>query len=336
MAAGINQKLKLLYLAKIFMEETDDEHGLDAQQLIQKLDFYGVNEERKTLYHDLAELGRFGFDIISEQVGRNVLYHLGSRDFELPELKLLVDSVQSAKFISEKKSRELIEKIENLVSKHQAKHLHRQVIISGRVKTMNESVYYIVDKIHEAINRQRQIRFHYFQWTVEKKPELRSGGAWYQVSPWSLLWDDEYYYLAAYDSTAGIMKHYRVDKMLDLDIADLPREGEEQFAAFNAAEHSRQVFGMFTGETTRVTIEGQYDMVGALIDRFGQDLTVMAKDSDHFIAYVDVAVSSHFVGWIIALGDGIQITAPESIVSMMRDTTRRLITNYLPGTMTKN
>lgn len=329
MAAGINQKLKMLYLAKILSEETDQEHGLTAQEIIDRLEAYGVNEDRKTLYRDFAELDRYGMEILSEQNGRSVLYHLNDRTFELPELKLLVDSVQASKFITEKKSRLLIRKLESLVSRHEAKHLHRQVLISGRVKTMNESIYYHVDKIHEAINSGKQIRFQYGQWNVQKKMELRHGGIWYQVSPWCLMWDDENYYLVAYDTEDCKIKHYRVDKMIRLSLTKLPREGREEFRQFDAAKYTKQVFGMFGGDVMRVTLEGRNDMVGVLIDRFGTDVNIQPKDSEHFTASAEVAVSPHFLSWIIALGDGIRITGPETLLEKIRAEARRLSSLYL-------
>lgn len=197
---GEHQKLKLLYLLKILMKETDDDHGLTMPQIIDKLAFCGVNADRKTLYLDFEELREFGIDIIKEKSGRNCLYHIGSRDFELPELKLLVDLVQSAKFITDKKSRELIQKLENLVSRFEAKQLQRQVVMAGRVKTINENIYYNVDKIHEALGKECQIQFQYFQWNLKKEMEVKKDGSFYHVSPWALMWDDENYYLVAYDT----------------------------------------------------------------------------------------------------------------------------------------
>ena len=329
MPAGINQKLKMLYLSRILFEETDQEHGLTAQEIIDRLDACGVNEDRKTLYRDLAELDRYGMEILSRQTGRSVLYHLNDRTFELPELKLLVDSVQASRFITEKKSRMLIRKLESLVSTHEAKHLHRQVLISGRVKTMNESIYYNVDKLHEAINSAKQIRFQYGQWNLQKKMELRHGGIWYQVSPWCLMWDDENYYLVAYDSDDRKIKHYRVDKMLHLTLTRQPREGKDAFRQFDAARYTKQVFGMFVGDIMRVTLEGRNDMAGILIDRFGTDILIHPKDRDHFTANIEVAVSRHFLGWIIALGEGIRIIGPEVLVEQIKAEARRLSSQYL-------
>ena len=329
MAKGENQKLKMLYLVKILSEETDDEHSLTTQDIITKLAKYDVNAERKALYRDFEELKAFGLDIISEQIGRNVYYHLGHRDFELPELKLLVDSVQSAKFITEKKSKDLIKKLEALVSKYEAKHLQRQVVISGRVKTMNESVYYNVDAIHEAISSDKQIRFQYFQWTVKKKMELRKDGAWYVLSPWGLMWDDEYYYMLAYDTEDEMIKHYRVDKMLNIDIVDCKREGQEAFKTFDMPRYSKSLFVMFSGEQTSVTLEGTNDMAGVLIDRFGKDIMLHPIDEEHFSAIVEVAISKQFLGWIIALGENIRITAPKAVVEQMQEEAKRLYRQYL-------
>ena len=329
MAKGENQKLKMLYLVKILSEETDDEHSLTTQDIITKLAKYDVNAERKALYRDFEELKAFGLDIISEQIGRNVYYHLGHRDFELPELKLLVDSVQSAKFITEKKSKDLIKKLEALVSKYEAKHLQRQVVISGRVKTMNESVYYNVDAIHEAISSDKQIRFQYFQWTVKKKMELRKDGAWYVLSPWGLMWDDEYYYMLAYDAEDEMIKHYRVDKMLNIDIVDCKREGQKAFKSFDMPRYSKSLFGMFSGEQTSVTLEGTNDMAGVLIDRSGKDIILHPIDEEHFSAIVEVAISKQFLGWVIALGENIKITAPKAVVEQMQEEAKRLYRQYL-------
>jgi len=328
MPKGANQKLKMLYLAKIFHEQTDEEHGLTMPQIIAMLAEYDVNADRKTLYADFEELRRFGLDIISQHEGHNTYYSLASREFELPELKLLVDSVQAAKFITDKKSRELIGKLEGLVSAHQAQQLHRQVIIAGRVKTMNESIYYNIDKLHTAINGNSQIRFQYTQWNVNKEMTLRRGGKWYQVSPWCLTWDDENYYLVAYDAADDCIKHYRVDKMQRITLTDQPRQGREHVESFDMARYAKSVFGMFGGEETAVTLEGENRMVGVLIDRFGKDILLVPADENHFEAKVNVAVSAQFFGWIMALGDGIRITGPGPVVQKMKAEARRLAAQY--------
>ena len=326
--AGNNQKLKLLYLIKIFTEDTDDQHALTLPQIAEKLDAYGVSAERKTLYQDFELLRDFGFDIIGQQARRNFYYHMGNRRFELPELKLLVDSVQSAKFITDKKSNALIKKLEGMVSKYEARKLQRQVIISGRIKAMNESIYYNVDKLHEAIGTDRQIRFKYFRWNINKEMELRKDGGWYQVSPWALMWDDENYYLVGYDAEDGKIKHYRVDKMWRISVADRKREGKEQFKAFNMPRYTKSLFGMFGGEEVKVTLEAENGMVGILLDRFGKDIPVKPVDADHFRTSVVVAVSSQFLGWIMALGDGVKIIGPDKVVARMKEEIRLISKMY--------
>ena len=326
--AGNKQKLKLLYLIKIFTEDTDDQHALTLPQIAEKLDAYGVSAERKTLYQDFELRRDFGFDIIGQQARRNFYYHMGNRRFELPELKLLVDSVQSAKFITDKKSNTLIKKLEGMVSKYEARKLQRQVIISGRIKAMNESIYYNVDKLHEAIGTDRQIRFKYFRWNINKEMELRKDGAWYQVSPWALMWDDENYYLVGYDAEDGKIKHYRVDKMWRISVADRKREGKEQFKAFNMPRYTKSLFGMFGGEEVKVTLEAENGMVGILLDRFGKDIPVKPVDADHFRTSVVVAVSSQFLGWIMALGDGVKIIGPDKVVTRMKEEIRLISQMY--------
>ena len=327
MSKGTNQKLKLLYLTKIFREQTDEEHMLTIAEIIEKLSAYDVSADRKTLYTDFEELRHFGLDIISQQIGRQHYYYLGAREFELPELKLLVDSVQSAKFITAQKSQKLIKKLEGLVSKYEATQLQRQVYITGRVKTMNESIYYNVDKLHAALSADAQIQFQYYQWNVKKEMELRRGGKLYQVSPWGLMWDDEYYYLVAYDAETDKIKHYRVDKMLRIQITDQKRAGKERYQSFNLPDYTQRIFGMFSGEETKVTLEADNSMAGVLIDRFGKDIMLIPQDGGRFRATVDVAVSDQFLGWIVALGT-VKIVGPEAVVEKMQAKVSNLIADY--------
>ncbi|MBQ8109270.1 MAG: WYL domain-containing protein [Clostridia bacterium] len=322
-------KMKMLYLVQIFTQETDDEHMLTLQEIIARLNAMDIKVDRKTLYADFEELRQFGLDIISEQRAKNTYYYLGVREFELPELKLLVDCVQSARFITTRKSRELISKLEKLASRYQAAQLNRQVFISGRVKAMNESIYYNIDKLHSAINSDVQISFQYAQWTLDKQFELRRGGAWYTVSPWALIWDNEKYYLVGHDAGSGIIKHYRVDKMLRILITDQPRLGQNSFKAFDTARYAKSMFGMFTGEEATVTLEAENHMVGVVIDRFGKDISITPMDGSRFRATVEVAISPQFIGWVVGLGRSIRVVAPDSVVERMRDEIHRLSEQYM-------
>lgn len=325
---GDNQKLKMLYLVRIFEQETDDRHALTMPEIIAKLAAYGVNADRKTIYRDIEELRKLDYDIIVTKEARNVYYHLGSRDFELPELKLLVDAVQSSKFITDRKSKDLIKKLEALGSKYDGAKLQRQVLIAGRVKTLNERIYYNVDKIHEAINSDRQIRFRYYDWNLQKKMEPRYDGRWYQISPWALMWDDEMYYLVVYDAKYDRITHYRVDKMKEISVLDEPREGKKAFREFNIARYTNSLFGMYAGEETKVTLECRNEMVGVIIDRFGKDIIIVPKDDEHFQTVVTVAVSNHFLGWIMSLGGDVKIVAPAGVVEQMQNMIKQLSRQY--------
>ena len=328
MSRGTNQKLKLIYLMKILLEKTDDEHSLTLAEILQELSRYDISAERKSIYADFESLRLYGIDIISEQRNRTVYYHVGSRDFEIAELKLLVDAVQSSKFITEKKSRELIKKLEGFASKHEAKELHRQVYVQGRIKTMNESIYYNVDKIHQAIGKNVQIKFQYYQWNVNKEMELRHNGAFYQISPWELMWDDENYYLVGYDSKAGMIKHFRVDKMLKISLLEDKREGKEFFEKIDMAAYSKKRFGMFDGQEQTVKLECENHFAGVIIDRFGKDVSMRKIDDEHFVVNVEVAVSGQFIGWVIALGDGVKVVGPESVTDYINQEIDRLIKQY--------
>ena len=323
-----NQKRKLLYLLRILSEETDEEHSLTMPEILEKLGAYDIAADRKTIYADLQELENAGYDILGEREGNSYQYSLASRDFELPELKLLVDSVQASRFITEKKSRELIKKLGTLTSRHNAGKLKRELMYSGRVKTMNESIYYTVDKLHAAMNEGSMVRFQYYNWNVKKEQELRHDGAYYEVSPWALLWDDENYYLVAYDAKDQKLKHFRVDKMLRLLVTDKKREGEKAFKEAGVESYSTRMFGMFSGKDERVTLEAENRFAGILIDRFGKDIMMIPIDADHFRATVSVSLSEQFLSWVFSLGEGIKITGPESAVKAAREMLARLNKMY--------
>lgn len=328
MGRGTNQKLKLVYLIKILMEKTDDEHSVTMSEILSELKKYDIAAERKSIYADLESLRTMGIDIIGEQEGKSYNYRIGVKQFELAELKLLVDAIQSSKFITEKKSNELIKKLEGLASVYEAKQLQRQVVVSGRIKTMNESIYYNVDEIHAAIGNNRKIRFKYFQWNIKKEMELRRDGEFYEVSPWALSWDDENYYMIGYDSADDTVKHYRVDKMRNIQMLDEDRDGREHFRRFNMAAYARKSFGMFGGEEQSVRLRFDNSLAGVVIDRFGKDIMIIPFDEDHFTVNVDVAVSGQFFGWIFALGKGVKILGPENVEEQMKNELKELYQYY--------
>ena len=312
-----NQKLKLLYLMQILLQRTDENHPMTVAEMISALAANDISAERKSIYDDLEALRLFGLDVVQVK-GKNTVYYIGSRDFELPELKLLVDSVQSSKFITEKKTFSLIKKIENLASAYDAQLLQRQVYVRGRVKSMNESVYYNVDEISNAINADRVIRFQYFEYTVTKERRFRKDGALYEVSPFALMWDDENYYLLAWDDSAQMLKHYRVDKMTGISMTDSKRKGKDAFEKIDMSSYSGHVFGMFTGTEQSVKLKFASHLVGAVIDRFGKDVMIFPQGNDHFTVSIPVAVSPRFFAWVFGFGDEVEILSPASVREEMK------------------
>lgn len=306
------QKQKLLYLARYFMEKTDENHVVSTPQLIAYLEANDIKAERKSIYDDIETLTEFGFDIVRTG-GPKGGYFLASRNFELAEVKLLVDLVQAAKFITTKKSRELIKKLEQQVSSFDAKALHRQVVVSDRGKAINENIYYSVDMIYEAIAKNRKVRYHYFEWDINKEMKLRKNGDFYEVSPWLLIWDHENYYLIAYDEEAKTMKHYRVDKMLHLAISDQERVGKAEFDNLNVSELSKRTFGMFAGEKRTVSLLCSKALTGVMIDRFGKEVALREFDEEHVLARADVEVSPQFFGWLSGFGNQVKIHAPKDV-----------------------
>ena len=329
MSRSSNQKLKLIYLARILQEKTDEDHGLAMQEIIDELARYDVKAERKSIYDDMEALNLIGMDVMKETVGGRTEYKLLSRTFELPELKLLVDAVQSSKFITRKKSESLIRRIESLASVHQAKKLARNVYVANRIKTMNESIYYTVDDIHSAIYQGKKITFQYFKWNEKGEKALRRDGKVYKVSPWALTWDDENYYLVAFDSEAGIIKHYRVDKMVKLAVCDEKREGEEHFRNFDMALYSKKTFGMYSGRDEQVTLRCRNPMADPIIDRFGQDVLMRpVAGEDAFDVTVKVSVSPVFLTWVMNFGGDIKITAPQHVIDQQIELAKKTLEQY--------
>ncbi len=321
------QKLKLLYLMKILQEKTDEQHALTVNELIEELGRYDIAAERKSIYDDLESLRFFGLDIVSVR-SRSTGYYLAGRTFELPELRLLVDSVQSSKFITPKKSTALIKKIESLCSVYEAQSLARQVFVAGRIKTMNESIYYNVDKIHTGIGDNRKISFLYFEYAVTKEKVFRRGGERYVVSPFALTWDNENYYLIAFDTDAEKIKHFRVDKMTDIQISAHRRDGLEYFNNIDVAVYSKKLFSMYSGEEETVRIEFKNRLIGVVIDRFGKEITVVQSDDEHFVINVSVAVSPQFLSWIAGFGNEARVLSPEGVIDRVRQLARDIASMY--------
>lgn len=311
MAKSSNQKLKLLYILDMLERESSEEYPISTKALIEMLEHKGINAERKSIYDDINQLIEFGVDVIQIRSKVNGGYYLGSRKFELAELKLLVDAVQSSKFITEKKSRELIRKLEELTSKHEATYLQRQVFVAQRVKTENEGIYYNVDAIHRSIHDDVQISFTYLEWNTKKELVPRKNGQRYVVSPWSLIWQDENYYLAAFDD--GVMKHFRVDKMGQVTLETIKREGLRAFEQMDLAKYTNQRLGMYGGVEETITLKIPNQLIGVMLDRFGKEISVRKEEDTHVIVRIKAVVSGQLFGWLAGLGKDVVLTAPEAV-----------------------
>ena len=312
MAKSAGQKLKLLYIIKLLSESTDENHPASTADIIAYLESNGIHSERKSIYDDIARLIDFGYDIIQVHSRLGGGYYMAGREFELPELKLLVDAVQSSRFITTRKSRSLIKKLEQLAGKHDAGKLQRQVYVAGRIKTENESIYYSIDHIHSAIQENKKISFQYLDWNLKKQLVPRDKQERI-VNPWALIWREENYYLAAFDSQDQIMKHYRVDKMGQVKVLKDAREGMEQFSKTDPAIYSNQTFGMYAGQEEIVTLQFPNRLIGVVLDRFGKDVDIRPMTDRIFRIRAKVAVSGQFFGWLAGIGREAVVINPVSV-----------------------
>ncbi len=306
MARQSNQKGKLLLLLEFLQRETDEDHPASTQDLLNFLARNGVSAERKSVYADLELLADWGYDV-QRRRGPGGGVYLGQRDFELAELKLLVDAVQASRFITRRKSDALIAKLERLTSRHQARSLQRQVFMGDRVKSMNESVYYCVDAIHTAINDARMISFRYFDYNSRKEKVFRHQGKTYLVAPYFLIWDNANYYLVGQVPGESETRHYRVDKMADVtpaqERAQLPRD-------LDPVAYVSRYFSMFSGRSATIRLRCREELAGVILDRFGREVTLVPQEEGFFTVALDVVVSPQLWGWLAGLGGGAELVAP--------------------------
>lgn len=326
MAKSENQKLKILYIIDILKRYTDENHLITTREIIQRLEAYDIKAERKSIYNDIETLRKYGYEIILSKSPMG--YYLADYVFELPELKMLVDAVCASKFLSEKKSQQLIKKLENFTSKYEAKRLERQVYVADRVKTVNENIYYNVDNIHEAIQENVKIKFKYLEWNDKKNLVLKKNGSEYLVSPISLVWNDENYYLVAYEEIEKNIKHYRVDKMKDIVLLEEKRSDESEHIKFDPAKFSKKTFGMYGGENIKIGLEFPKHMIGVMLDRFGNDIPVIKTDEDRYKTTVDVVKSSQFFGWLTGLGRGVRLLGDEAVLNEYKKYLEDILKEY--------
>ena len=326
MPKSSNQKLKLLHLKRILEYHTDADHGITRKDIETYLGHQGIKVDRKTVYEDIHALEDFGMDI--EHPENSNHYRLLSREFELAEIKLMIDSIQASKFLSEKTTRDLIAKLEKLCSHHEAQQLQREVIVANRVKTTNKSIHYNVDHLHRAIASNLQVQFRYFDYDLYKNKKYFKKGEMYIVSPWRLIYTDDNYYLLAYDEKEQKFKHFRADKMDSVEAIEVERVGKEAFEKLDMANYTKYTFSMFGGDVENVELVFQNRMMGAVMDRFGRDIVPMKVDNNHFRVVVSVAVSQQFFGWIFGLGKAVRIAGPESVKEQMKKALADIAARY--------
>ncbi len=315
MAKSEGQKLKLLYLKDYLCQNTDEAHPASLQTLIEHLNNLGIRAERKSLYSDLSALNLYGLDIRYKR-GLQEGYYLAKREFELSELKFLVDAVLSSRFLSPKHSAELIRKLASQSSIHESALLRREIVLAGRIKSESEENLSAVDVIHEAIALDRTIRFRYFDWGIDLKKHFRDRV--YEASPYALLWDDENYYMVAHSDRHGLT-HYRVDKMEEIFLTETPRTVTEETIAFDPGEYSREMFGMFRGERINVKLRFENRLAGVVVDRFGKDILMTPQGEDHFTFQTKIALSPNFYAWLCRFGGRATIVYPQSAVDAFRE-----------------
>ena len=327
MAKSAFQKTKLLHLAQLLLHETDEDHPITVARMIEELGRYDIKAERKSIYDDLEALRSFGLDVQCRK-GKSPGWFIGEREFELPEVKLLMDAVQSSRFLTQKKSDALIRKLERLASVHQARQLQRQVYVSGRIKVMNESIYYNVDKLHTAIAGQKAITFKYFDYDIHRQKVFHREGRRYTVSPYGLIWNNENYYLVAFDHLNQEMRHYRADKMCEIVVTNLDRQGREYYPDFQIAQYGQKHFGMYSGREVTVTLRGKNSMAGVVWDRFGQDVILVPEDEDHFTVTLPLVLSPQFFGWLFGLEDHVELIAPQKAAEEYRRKLKAVLEQY--------
>lgn len=321
-----NAKLKMLYLKDMLERRTDAEHGITVAEIMRLLEGQSIEVNRKTIYDDMEELALYGLDIEHPEHAKD--YRLLSRDFDLAEIKLMIDSISSSKFLTVEQTRTLIKKLEKLCSDYEAKQLHRQVIVAGRVKSLNTGVHNNVDYVNAAIEDNKQISFKYFDYNLRKQRAYRKKGERYVISPFALVYSDENYYFLGFDAEKQEIRPFRVDRMENVAVEALDRVGQETFDKIKIEDYQKYSFSMFCGEREAVTMVFQNRMMNAVIDRFGSDIHARKVDNNHFEITVSVAVSQQFFGWVFGLGKMVRITAPESVKEQMKKALMDIVERY--------
>ena len=328
MAKQPNQKLKILYILQLLQKKSDENHPISVAAILEELERYDISAERKSIYSDIEQLRQFGFDIEMNHSRTSGGYYLASRDFELAELKILVDSIQASKFITTNKTRALIKKLSNLCSDDQAKQLKHEVHVMDRVKTGNENIFYNVDAINEALIKKVMIRFSYFSWNEKGEFVLKNSKQKYEVTPLGLTFQNENYYLIAYHHDKKEKRHYRVDKMKNIEVTSINKISSDEIGEFDLVKYSNENFGMYAGEVETVHLKLKKSLIGIVIDRFGTDISIRELDEEYCDVRVTVAISGQFFGWLAGIGENICIFSPDKIRNQYIDYLNEIIEKH--------
>ena len=327
MAVEARQKLKLLTMKKFFETETDERHTITGAKLIEVLASKGIKAERKTIYDDIRTLCESGMDIVTVKDGHSNAYYLGERTFQQEELLVLANIVASSRFLTKKKSRELVKKLQTLTNRYDAERLYGQIYIDNRAKSFNEVIYYSVNKIQEGISAGKEIRFKYTEFNPDKKQVLKHGGEFYTVTPYTLVWENENYYLVCYCNKHEKICSYRVDRMLNVELTDTDARklsDEEK----NEVTNLQSVYGMYGGRRESVTMQFDNSLANVVIDRFGLDCHPTRKNENSFTLTVDVQIAPTFWGWFFQFGNKAKIVSPENVIEEGKQYLNEILQNY--------
>ncbi len=322
MAARSGQKLKLFYIIEILKKYTDEEHPMNATQICDKLSAYNVTAERKAVYNDIEQLIFLGFDIIKTRVPQSGFF-LGSREFEIPEISLLSDAVKTAKFISVKKTRELVSKLDDMMSVYQVSSKKMGIYIDEDSKTKNEEIYYTIDTVSRAIEDRKQVKFKYTLRKIGDNKQIETNTAERTVSPYALTWQDDHYYLIGNYEKYDNLIHLRIDRMHAAEETETPirpfSEVSDYKNYFDVADYTKRLFGMFGGKIEEIELKCSKDMLEQVLDRFGENIFISKLTEKTFNFTYSAAVSDALVTWIINFGDKIEAVKPKSLRNMIKD-----------------
>jgi predicted DNA-binding transcriptional regulator YafY len=325
MAKSAEQKAKMMLIYKMLYEKTDENHNMTVNDMIEELSGSGIKAERKSIYNDLKVLKDMGYDIIGIK-SRTYSYYMGSREFQMPELKLIIDAVVSAKFLTAKKTKDLVEGLCKLTSRTMKKELVSNTGAYNRNKSTNENVYYNINSINEAITKNAKIRFSYFDYDIKKNKVYRGVKGKYKVSPYTLIWEDENYYMICYYDRYNITQ-FKVDKMESIEILREKIDPEKK-KEFNLAAYTKPMFNMFKGDPVKAEILFDNSLLNVVFDRFGLDINIKEVDRKHFLACVDVSISPTFIAWLFTFSDKAKVLSPKSLVDEIETTISKLAQIY--------